>query len=106
MFSIVNRYNTVIKTTVGIKEMTLFKALVVKANSRIEAGEDVVEVVFDIVNFDEQKPDVEAHLKEDPTLAERIDDQGHNSVVYPDDATESDIVITNLQEQLISHFEY
>ena len=47
-----------------------------------------------------------AHLEEDPTLAERIDDQGHNNVIYPDDATESDIVITNLQEQLISHFEY
>lgn len=86
--------------------MTLFKALVAKATPRIEAGEDVVEVVFDIVNFDEQKPDVAAHLKEDPTLAECIDDQGHNSVVYPDDATESEIVITNLQEQLISHFEY
>lgn len=86
--------------------MTLFKALVMKAAPRIEAGEDAVDVVYDIVDFEENMPDVVAHLKEDPTLAERIDDQGHNSVVYPDDATESDIVITNLQEQLISHFEY
>jgi len=83
----------------------LFERLLNEAIVKVEAGEDVIDVAYEVVNFTDRVPDVEAFLMEDATLAERLDGEGHNDIVYPDDASESDVVITNLQERLIAYFD-
>lgn len=58
--------------------------------------------VFSVVDFDNNKPDVERLLKEDPSLAiEQIE----SDINYPDENSLENIVITNVQEKIYNYFE-
>lgn len=85
----------------------LFESLLRETALKIKENpnELVMDVVFEVVNFTDKVPDIDAFLLEDPTLGIEDASGGHNCINYPDDLTTENIVITNLQERVAAHFE-